>query len=86
MLHLEQVMVRNIDNDKPESHTKVMKRCVQDASGEMDKEFKLVIEVKGENPLEFAHAKLIEHYKEFDVKFDFAHGMLEAMKRINMKK
>jgi len=48
-------MVRNIDNDKPESKTamvKVKKRtCVQDANGEMDKEFKLVIEVKGENPL-----------------------------------
>ena len=55
-----------------------MKRFVDDSYDELSKQFKDWSEEKGENYPEFAQAKLIEHYKEFDVKFAIAQGMLEA--------
>ncbi|GFH56483.1 hypothetical protein CTEN210_12959 [Chaetoceros tenuissimus] len=89
------VMMRRTSNDIPDSktamvtlfvNTKAMKRFVQDTNQEMDIQFQEVIEERGENPLEFAHARLIEHYKEFDVKFAFAQRMLEASRRMKMNK
>ena len=82
------VMTRRINNnDIPDSktaivtlfvNTKVMKRFVDDSYDELSKKFKEWSEERGENYPEFAQAKLIEHYKEFDVKFAIAQGMLEA--------